>query len=165
MKRNTADATIHFRLEKEQKEIIMQAAKESGQSLSDYARDVLLAAANYKATVLSIPEKVHEQDNEKEIKKVRGIRTTSSEWKFYQNQADRIGCSISEYIRMCANRQTITVVPGLKDVAKQIAKLGGNLNQLTMLAHQGAIKEIDLFPTNDTLMEILKQLNRIAGKE
>ena len=66
---------------------------------------------------------------------------------------------------MCANRQTITVVPGLKDVAKQIAKLGGNLNQLTMLAHQGAIKEIDLFPTNDTLMEILKQLNRIAGKE
>lgn len=165
MKRKTADATIHFRLMENQKEVILQAAKESGQSLSDYAREILLAAANYKATVISIPEEVHEQDNEKENKKVRGVRTTDEEWKFYQNQAEIIGCSVSEYIRMAANGKTILVIPGMKDVAKQIAKLGVNINQLTMLAHQGVIKEVDLFPANDTLMEILKQLNRIAGKE
>ena len=165
MKLKTAEATIHFRLMREQKEIIMQAAKESGQSLSDYARGILLAAANFKASVTSIPESEMVIEQEKEPRKVKCVRVTEQEWKFYQEQANLIGCSVSEYIRMCANGKTIQVIPGFKEVAKQIAKLGVNLNQLTMLAHQGLIKEIDLFPTNDTLKEILKQLNRLARKE
>ena len=70
-----------------------------------------------------------------------------------------------EYIRACANGQRIIVVPGLKDVVRQIAKLGVNVNQLTLLAHQGKIKEVDLFATNDTLKQILKTLTKIAKKE
>lgn len=166
MKVKTAEATIHFRLLNEQKDLIVRAAKESGQSLSDYSRATLLAAANYTAAPLPEQE-VFVSDSEKDDVKreVHCIRTTKQEWEFYESQAERIGCSASEYIRMCANGKSIQIIPGFQDVAKQIAKLGVNLNQLTMLAHQGRIKEVDLFPTNDTLKQILKQLNRLAGKE
>lgn len=163
MKIKTADATLHFRLKDNEKEVIINAAKESGQSLSDYARTTLLAASDFKA--LPVPEQdvlLAEKESKKEI---HSIRTTKAEWKFYQRQADRIGCSVSEYIRMCSNGKSITVIPGLPDVARQIAKVGVNLNQLTMLAHQGRIKEIDLFSTNDSLKQILKQLNRLARKD
>lgn len=165
MKVKTAEATIHFRLFKEQKEVIMKAAEESGQSLSDYSRATLLAASNYKAAPLPEQE-VFVPDNKMDDtkKEVHCIRTTKQEWEFYQIQAERIGCSVSEYIRMCANGKSIRIIPGFQDVAKQIAKLGVNLNQLTMLAHQGRIKEVDLFPTNDTLKQILKQLNRLSKK-
>jgi 3-phosphoglycerate kinase len=32
----------------------------------------------------------------------------------------------------------------LKQMNRQLAKMGNNLNQVTMLAHQGRIKEVDL---------------------
>ena len=50
------------------------------------------------------------------------------------------------------------MMPGLKELARQIAKLGVNINQLTVLARMGKIKEVDLYPANDTLKQILKQL-------
>lgn len=52
----------------------------------------------------------------------------------------------------------------LKEMNRQLAKMGNNLNQLTMLAHQGRIKEVDLSTMckelstmSDKLCELVKR--------
>lgn len=151
---------MHFRLLRAEKEAIEHAAKESNMTLSEYGRQVLLMAASYQK---NNPEEPY-QDIEKEKREVKSIRVTKGEWEYYQRQADIIGCSVSDYIRMSANQHTITVVPGIRELARQVAKIGVNLNQLTILAHEGRITEVDLFATKDSLKQILKQLNQLMKK-
>lgn len=45
------------------------------------------------------------------------------------------------------------------------SKAGMNLNQLTALAHQGKIKEVDLSPTKDVFQQILKELMKLNKKK
>lgn len=158
---------IHFRLSsKEEKEVIERTAKAAGKTLSEYARDVLLAASDYTVTEIT-----NAQENNKLLQKgsrkdvCLDIRVSKEEVDFYVRQAEAAGCSVSEYIRRSADGNEIYVITGLKDLAKQIAKLGVNINQLTVLAHQGRIKEIDLFSCNDTLKQILKELVKISKKK
>jgi hypothetical protein len=149
---------IHFRLLEEEKEVIAEAAKVAGKSLSDYARDILLAASDYEVTDITYAHKTRLQQADTGRKKDIHIRISEEELAFYLEQAEKAGCTVSEYIRRSANRNEIYVIPGLKELARQIAKLGVNINQLTVLARMGKIKEVDLYPANDTLKQILKQL-------
>lgn len=148
---------IHFRLLEEEKEVIAEAAKAAGKSLSDYARDILLAASDYKVTD-TYAHKTRLQQTDTGKRKDIHIRISEEELAFYLEQAEKAGCTVSEYIRRSANGNEIYVIPGLKELARQIAKLGVNINQLTVLARMGKIKEVDLYPANDTLKQILKQL-------
>ena len=159
---------IHFRLSsKEEKEVIEQAAKAAGKKLSEYARDVLLAASDYEVTDITS----HAQKNEKLLQQPGGkdilldIRVSKEEIDFYVQQAKEAGCTVSEYIRRSADGNEIYVIPGLKDMARQVAKLGVNINQLTVLAHQGKVQEVDLFSCNDTLKQILKELIKLSKKK
>lgn len=155
---NPKKADIHFRLPKEEKEVIEEAARAVGKNLSDYAREILLAASDYEVTDITCVHKTRLHQSDCNRKKDIHIRLSEEESVYYLEQAKKAGCSVSDYIRRSANGNEIVVVPGLKDLAKQIAKLGVNINQLAILAHQGKIKEVDLYPANDTLKQILKQL-------
>lgn len=160
-------ADIHFRIPEPEKEVIARAAEMAGKGLSEYARDILLAASDYEKMGNTYAQK-DSLDNLSGAESLDcniSIRCSESELNYYKEQAKIADCSISKYIRACANGQRIVVVPGLKDVVRQIAKLGVNVNQLTLLAHQGKIQEVDLFATNDTLKQILKTLKKIAKKE
>lgn len=161
---NTKKADIHFRLPKEEKEVIEEAARAVGKNLSDYARDILLAASDYEVTDITYAHetRLHQAGNRK---KDIHIRLSEEELEYYLEQAQKAGCPVSEYIRYSANGNEIYVIPGLKDLARKIAKLGGNINQLTVLAHQGKIKEVDLFSANDTLKQILKQLINLSKQK
>lgn len=157
---------IHFRLScKEEKEAIEQAAKAAGKKLSSYARGVLLASSDYVVTdITNAQDKtLSQQSGGKDIH--LDIRVSKEEMDFYIQQAEAAGCSVSEYVRRSANGNIIYVIPGLKDLTKQIAKLGVNINQLTVLAHQGKVKEVDLFSANDTLKQILKELVKLSKKK
>lgn len=149
---------IHFRLLEEEKEVIAEAAKAAGKSLSDYTRNVLLSASDYEVTDITYAHKIKLQQADTGRKKDIHIRISEEELAFYLEQAEKAGCTVSEYIRRSANGNEIYVMPGLKELARQIAKLGVNINQLTVLARMGKIKEVDLYPANDTLKQILKQL-------
>lgn len=149
-----------YRTTPEEREAISKAAMAAGKNLSDYARDVLLAAADYPVTENDIVKKeLQNQTAKKDISYT--IRISKVEEEFYSSQAKEAGCTVSEYIRRSANGNKIVIVPGMKEVARQIAKLGVNINQLTVLAHQGQIKEVDLFACNDTLKQVLKKLIEI----
>lgn len=156
-------ADIHFRLLKEEKEAVEKAAAAAGKNLSKYARDILLAASDYQAAeITNAHEKLPCTSERRDVPCY--IRLTKTEADFYAEQARNAGCSVSEYIRRSANGNQIIVMPGLKELTKQMAKLGVNLNQLTMLAHQGKIREVDLFATNDTLKQMLLELIKISKK-
>lgn len=123
-----------------------------------------MAASDYEVTdiqlsheELVVPGKGKERDFH--------IRFSEDELLFYEEQARLASCTVSEYIRRSANGNSIYVVEGLPELTKQIAKLGVNINQLTVLAHQGKIKEVDLFPCNDTLKQILKELLKLTKKK
>ena len=153
---------IGFRVTDNELSEIENAAHEVGKRVSDFSRDVVLAASDHEVIISNM--------NDKEIR-VNPIRTkdihlriSEEEFQFYQEQSQMAGCSVSEYIRRSANNNKIVLVPGLKETARQIAKLGANLNQLTVLAHTGKIKEVDLFPCTDTLKQILKELTKISRK-
>lgn len=158
---NIKKMDIHFRVMPEEKEVIEKAASAAGKNLSDYARDILLAASDYEVTDITwkhTAEKLHSDSGKtKELH----IRFSEKELEYYQEQAKIAGCSVSQYIRNSANGNQIIVISGMKEMAKQIAKLGVNINQLATLAHQGRIKEVDMFACNDTLKQILKKLTEI----
>lgn len=150
-----------YRTTPEEREVISKAAMAAGKNLSDYARDVLLAAADYPVTETDsiVKKELQDQTAKKDISYT--IRISKVEEQFYTSQAKEAGCTVSEYIRRSANGNKVIIVPGMKEVARQIAKLGVNINQLATLAHQGRIKEVDLFACNDTLKQVLKKLIEI----
>lgn len=153
-----------YRTSEEEKAVIKKAAEAVGKTMSEYSRAVLLAASDYEVSGSDLTHtELKEIGNGKE--KDLHIRFSENELLFYEEQAKLAKCSVSEYIRRSANGNVIYVVDGLPELTKQIAKLGVNINQLTVLAHQGKIKEVDLFPCNDTLKQILKELLKITKKK
>lgn len=157
---------IHFRLaDRKEKEAIEQAAFAAGKTVSEYAREILLAASDYQWTAPpGVQGKPLRQPGGRKGKDMH-IRFSEEELAYYLKQAEQAGCSVSEYIRRSANGNRVYVIPGMKELAKQIAKLGVNINQLTVLAHQGKIREVDLFACNDTLKQILRQLVQLTKQK
>ncbi len=161
---NTKKADIHFRALPEEKKVIEKAASAAGKQLSEYAREVILAASDYTVTEITDVSKESLQRTDSSRNRDIHIRLSEEELKYYADKAEEAGCSVSEYIRRSASGNEIRIIPGMKEMSKQIAKLGVNVNQLTVLAHQGRIKEADLFSTNDTLKQILQQLVKLNKK-
>lgn len=89
------------------------------------------------------------------------IRVTDEEYKLIVSKAKNNNLSISEYTRKILLEDRVVIVPGVIELAKQVSKVGTNLNQLTVLAHQGRIKEVDLFPTKDALQQVLKEIKKL----
>jgi hypothetical protein len=58
----------------------------------------------------------------------------------------------------------ILVFDDLKDINRQLAKMGNNLNQLTMLAHQGRIKEVALSKMSKDLEAILDKMCEVVER-
>lgn len=158
------DIDIHFRVDNEEKEVIDKAAKAVGMTRSEYVRSIVLSASDYEVTDITYAHEKPLQDDSSKTKDIH-IRFSEAELIYYVEQAKAAGCTMSEYIRRSANGNDIYVIDGLPELTKQIAKLGVNINQLTVLAHQGKIKEVDLFPCNDTLKQILKELLKLTKKK
>jgi len=61
----------------------------------------------------------------------------------------------NEYLLRCAMNKEIIIVEGLKEYSLELKKIGNNLNQLTMLAHQGKVD------CGNEVEEIRKELNEV----
>jgi len=58
--------------------------------------------------------------------------------------------SISRYVSLSALDKEIIFFDDIKEMNHQLSEIGNNLNQLTVLAHQGKIKEVNLTRTRET---------------
>ena len=70
--------------------------------------------------------------------------------------------SRSGYIEKAVIENTI-VFDGLKDFAKEINRLGSNINQIVMLSNQGIMKTVDFKEFNELIAEVIRYLIEIKG--
>ncbi|HAQ40687.1 MAG TPA: plasmid mobilization relaxosome protein MobC, partial [Clostridiales bacterium] len=56
----------------------------------------------------------------------------------------------------------IIIIDGLPEIVSQLKKIGNNLNQLTMLSHQGAINTVKLDETEESLTAIYWKINELT---
>ncbi|MBR5221249.1 MAG: plasmid mobilization relaxosome protein MobC [Clostridia bacterium] len=69
------------------------------------------------------------------------------------------GLSQREYLLGAALGRTIYPVNELKPVLAELKAIGRNLNQLTVLSHQGKITSVNLTEAVDTLQKIYSAIN------
>lgn len=86
------------------------------------------------------------------------IRMTEDEVKLIKQKAKKAGMGFSSYIIATALNKDVIVIDGIKDFTHLLSKLGANINQLTVLAHQGKIKCPDITQANKLLNEIWQYL-------
>jgi uncharacterized protein (DUF1778 family) len=100
----------------------------------------------------------------KEMNKVKRItfRITEAEYNKIKKKAQKSKLSISKYVSLSALDRDFVVIEDLKDLIHQLSKIGSNLNQLTMLAHQNRLKEINVRDTQAVLKDIWELLNKIS---
>lgn len=93
------------------------------------------------------------------------VRFSEDEYGKVVEKAASAFMTESAYVRAAALRHRITVVPGLKEVAHELKGIGRNLNQLTVLSHEGKISTARLGDTCDALEKIYARLSELASSE
>lgn len=86
------------------------------------------------------------------------IRMTEKEIERIKKKAKRANMTFSNYVISSALNNEVIVIDGIKDFTYQLSKVGTNLNQLTMLCHQGKINCADITVVNKILNEIWDEL-------
>ncbi len=87
------------------------------------------------------------------------FRVTESEFEEIEEKAAASNLSISEFVRSCCMEKQITVIEGLAEFRKELRHIGVNLNQITILCHQGKITAPQLESTKKELSKIWQSLN------
>ena len=84
---------------------------------------------------------------------------TEGEWKAIEKIAAGIG--MGEYLRISALGKTIYQTEELKPVLHELKGIGRNLNQLTMLCHQGVVRTVNLTAMTDGIGRCYEAINKL----
>lgn len=90
------------------------------------------------------------------------IRMSKEEEKRVLLSLEDTGLNFSDYVRKAINDHPVIVISGIRDLHMQVAKIGNNLNQLTMLAHEGRITSVNLSECLEMLQLTYDKLNEIS---
>ena len=88
----------------------------------------------------------------------KNIRMTEDEIKLIKKKAKKANMTFSNYIISSAINNEIIVIDSIKDFTHQLSKIGANVNQITILSHQGKITSPDLSSLSKLLNEIWQEL-------
>ncbi|BCJ98388.1 plasmid mobilization protein [Anaerocolumna chitinilytica] len=154
---STKTKRIESRVTPEQKVIIQRKAKEAGFiKEGEYVLACCLngevplqSPAMLNTVINSDSRNIHIRVNEIEKKAIVEKWKTSGIKNF------------SRFVRLCCQDKQIIVINDLKDFSKELNKIGNNLNQLTMLCHQGLIQTPDITETKECLSRLYQELVKI----
>ncbi len=90
------------------------------------------------------------------------IRMSKEEEKRVLLSLEDTGLNFSDYVRKAINDHPVIVISGIRDLHMQVTKIGNNLNQLTMLAHEGRITSVNLAECLEMLQLTYDKLNEIS---
>lgn len=90
------------------------------------------------------------------------IRISKEEEQKLLDSLKDTGMNFSDYVRKAINDHPVIVISGIRDLHMQVAKIGNNLNQLTMLAHEGRITSVNLAECLEMLQLTYDKLNEIS---
>lgn len=142
---------IYLRVNDEEKKKIAELARARGLSISAYCISKVLNESTHTEVV----------NNTREAVDVH-ITLDKDILKQIDSNAKKSLMSRSGYIGKAVIENTV-VFDGLKDFAKEINRLGSNINQIVMLANQGIMKTIDFKEFNELITEVISYLIEIKG--
>lgn len=90
------------------------------------------------------------------------FRVTDTEYRQIERKAKKTKMNMSQYVSLQALERDITIYEGLKEHTHQLSKLGTNLNQVLILAHQGKLSTIDIQPIKKEIHELWQLLNSLT---
>lgn len=100
---------------------------------------------------------------EKQKKELRlTFRVTPEQYERIVAAAEAADMTPAAYARSAALRQKVKTVPGLSELNHELRGIGRNLNQLTVLAHEGKIRTAHLDETHDALRALFYPLMLLA---
>lgn len=142
---------IYLRVNDEEKKKINELARARGLTISAYCISKVLDESTHTEVV----------NNTREAVDVH-ITLDKDILKQIDSNAKKSLMSRSGYIEKAVIENTV-VFDGLKDFAKEINRLGSNINQIVMLANQGIMKTIDFKEFNELIIEVISYLIEIKG--
>ena len=104
------------------------------------------------------------KSNEKKEYRIT-VRLSPEESKSIEAKAETAHMALSTYIRACALRHKVVVVEGVKECNSELKAIGRNLNQLTVLAHEGRIQLVNLEGVEGALEKNYIGIQRLAELE
>ncbi len=94
-----------------------------------------------------------------------GLRITETDYQKIQQKAQKANLNISQYVSLSALDKDIIFLEDIKEMNFELLKIGNNLNQLTMLAHQGRINEVNLAKMSEEISKIWEELFKLLKKK
>ncbi len=93
------------------------------------------------------------------------IRLTEQEKNLIEKKASKCNMTITKFILSSCLKDKIVIINGLDKVDSELRRIGNNINQLTKLANEGAIKTIDLKEIRMDVINIWQLLKQLAQKQ
>ena len=93
------------------------------------------------------------------------VRLSPEELNSIEAKAETAHMALSTYIRACALRHKVVVVEGVKECNSELKAIGRNLNQLTVLAHEGRIQLVNLDGVESALEKNYIGIQQLAELE
>ena len=93
------------------------------------------------------------------------VRFTPEQYESVRARAESAHMAVSTYMRACSMRHKVVVVNGLKDYTRELKAIGRNLNQLTVLAHEGRIQLVNLDGVESALEKNYIGIQQLAELE
>jgi len=104
------------------------------------------------------------KSNEKKEYRIT-VRLSPEELSNIEAKAETAHMALSTYIRACALRHKVVVVEGVKECNSELKAIGRNLNQLTVLAHEGRIQLVNLDGVESALEQNYIGIQQLAELE
>ena len=93
------------------------------------------------------------------------IRISEVDLQKIHHKAQQAKLSLTDYVTRCCLGKQITVIEGLDEVVRQQKAIGRNLNQLTVLAHEGRIQLVNLEGVESALEQNYIGIQQLAELE
>lgn len=92
------------------------------------------------------------------------LRVTDEEHEIIKSKAKTAHMSVSRYVLLSAIDKEVVIIEELKEFAKQLGKVGGNLSQAIILLRQQRIQNIDIENTKKVVNNIWQLLTSLTGR-
>lgn len=157
----TKSKKIGARVTPEQKDIVMTLMKESGY---EYESEYVLACC-LKGPDIKLFSGYQEQRLEKSDLTRIECRTTKKEKEMIIDRYKKSKINnFGRFVRNCCLENPIIVIEDLKEFSTELNRIGNNLNQLTMLCHQGLITAPDLKEVKEAIKILYQEVASIKLK-
>lgn len=94
------------------------------------------------------------------------IRVNEKEFEQIKKKVSKSKLTQNEYLIRSAINKEITVIDGLKDLIKDLKKIGNNLNQLTRSVHEGKANcNKELLTINEEMKDVWQLLRQLIQKQ